>query len=46
LEKLFNQLPTEGKITLKKFIQTIVAIQDTAIGAVSTEDERAGVKGH
>ena len=31
LEQTFNKLSLEGKVTLKKFMQTMVAIQNTAI---------------
>jgi seryl-tRNA synthetase len=35
LEQTFNQLPAEGKETLKKFLQSVVAIQNTVKSTVS-----------
>jgi hypothetical protein len=40
LEQNFTQLPAEGKILLKKYLQNLVSMQNTMTGAVPADNVR------
>jgi len=44
LEQNFNQLPPEGKIHLKEYLQSLVAIQNTMTGADFTDNANTSPK--